>query len=158
MENTIRTTKSTITDSGAVITVSIERGTWTHDDTLDGAVIGKSTDLINRSEITIIANSKTATSSEKPTLREAHDKAPDGAYAHIMSIGWIGQQTYNTIMTLIAEVEAEVGKSDEYVAIEQAQIAKMNKIEADWAVADQKNKGAGWCNNCQSYCYGDCQA
>ena len=158
MKNTTTTTKQVTTDSGKIITVSIERGTWTTNNTLDGQVTSAGTHLVNNLTITIVANGKTASTSQRPSLVTKNDKAPAGAYAHLMSVGYMTEQVYNTIMTLLAEIEAEAGKTAEYIAIEQAQIAKMNKIEADWAEADQTPKGGGWCEKCQSNCYGDCQS
>ena len=165
MKNTTTTTKSVTTDSGKIITVSIERGTWTYDNTLDGMVIGQTTDLINRSEITIVSVKGTATSGQTPAKLTNHDEnAPAGAYAYLMSAGYLSEYMYNTIMSLIAETEAEaqISQSDLYTTLQAAEVESEKRHEAELELIskmeNKRNQHNGWCNECQSYCYGDCQS
>lgn len=88
-------------------------------------------------------------------------KYPAGAYARIGN-AYISREAYDMAMTLIAALDAEVGKTEEQIALEAAeverkQIAAQNEAR-EQAEQATRNSHPGWCNKCHSYCYGDCTA
>ena len=88
-------------------------------------------------------------------------KYPAGAYARVGDT-YIAKDVYDLAMSMIAELDAEVARTDEQVALEQAEIERKRIGEQNMArlEAERKEREShpGWCPNCQSYCYGDCQA
>ena len=70
--------------------------------------------------------------------------------------GYIGKPAYDTIRTIMDDMEAELPKTDEQVAIETAEARRQAAfVPAPDEPAHGEN---GYCRICHSYCYGDCQA
>ena len=92
-------------------------------------------------------------------------KAPAAAYAVIGMHTYISRERYDEIMTLIAEMEAELTTAPEAQRVEEIKARdayRAQKAEAEQEIIAaeiaQRNAHPGWCNKCQSYCYGDCEA
>jgi len=87
-------------------------------------------------------------------------KLPAGAYARIGN-AYVGKGIYDIAMTMIAELDAEVGIDPEYSEVQAAEIAKEQaakkalEAEAKEYAREIKN---GLCPKCRTYCYGDCTA
>lgn len=83
-----------------------------------------------------------------------------GAYAYINPRAYLSRDAYDLVMAALAELEAEVGKSDEYRALEQAQARRLARAEADsrQMAAEQAARAQqpGWCQRCGDWTYGDC--
>jgi len=88
-------------------------------------------------------------------------KYPAGAHARIGDT-YISRETYDIAMRMIAGLDAEVGKSDEQIALEQEaeECRRIGEENLDRMAAEEAARRAhpGWCDKCGSYCYGDCQA
>lgn len=88
-------------------------------------------------------------------------KLPEGTYARIGD-GYIGQEIYETAMRMIAELDAEIAKTDEQIALENAEIERQRNRNVataqDIAEQAERERNPGWCNKCHSYCWGDCEA
>lgn len=90
---------------------------------------------------------------------EKRDKAPTGAYARLGD-AYISQQLYDLIVGMCAQLDAELGKSDEWVALE-AEAAERKRIglknlEQREAEMAERAKNSGWCPICKDWTYGDC--
>lgn len=75
---------------------------------------------------------------------------------------YVGQELYDAICKAYAELDAEVTKSEEYVAIEKKQNPE-SPIYTEEELAKmpeeiEQNNHLGYCHKCHSYCYGDCEA
>jgi hypothetical protein len=88
---------------------------------------------------------------------------PAGAVARLGD-AYIGKTTYDAIMGLIAALDAELPKSAEQVALEQAAavaeakrktLAEENERRMD-AEREERESHPGWCKRCEDYTYGDC--
>ena len=69
--------------------------------------------------------------------------------------GYVGKAVYDVAMALIAELEAELPKSEEQLQLEAAQ-AEAEKRQ--YVEVEPKHGEHGYCRKCHSYCYGDCEA
>lgn len=78
-----------------------------------------------------------------------------GAYARLGN-AYVNKESYELIMDAIAEINAEFTankvEAAEYEKVKAVEKAKAEKTNIDPEI----NHGPGWCNKCQSYCYGDC--
>lgn len=85
---------------------------------------------------------------------------PAGAYARI-SDSYISQSVYDIAMSMIAELNAEVTKTDEQIALETEEI-KQTKMAEKVAEAEAREYAelikSGMCPKCGTWCYGDCTA
>jgi hypothetical protein len=88
-------------------------------------------------------------------------KFPAGAYARVGD-AYITQEIYDAAMGIIAELDAEVSKTEEQIALEQAEAERkrigeenLARMEAEYK---ERSNHPGWCDKCHSYCYGDCEA
>ena len=72
---------------------------------------------------------------------------------YVAAIGRLGltDDTNKIVQDMLAEIKAH-----------PAWVAKQEKIDRNMRqlaeMAATRNQGCGWCNNCQSNCYGDCEA
>lgn len=86
-----------------------------------------------------------------------------GAHAIIGDKTIIKEETYNQIMTLIAEIDAEIATSEteeEKEVTAQEVEAEKKAIEADEkeAVRAEKLVKSGICPKCGTWCHGDCES
>ena len=87
-------------------------------------------------------------------------KYPAGAHARIGDT-YISKDAYDIAMRMITELDAEVGKSDEQIALEQEaeERRRIGEENLDMAAEETARRAhPGWCDKCHSYCYGDCEA
>ena len=82
------------------------------------------------------------------------------AYARLGD-NYISEPIYNAVMTALDEADAACqddnydmikAQEDKAATDRDTSLAAMDKADAE------KAKHLGWCNKCQSYCYGDCTA
>lgn len=83
-----------------------------------------------------------------------------GAYACINPRMTISKDAYEQIVAALADLDAEAGKSDEYLAIRAAEAerkARGEENERRMAAEQQERENhPGYCKRCQDYTYGDC--
>jgi len=79
-----------------------------------------------------------------------------GAYARLGD-AYIGQESFQKVMAALAELDAELGQSDEFAAITKAEAAA-EAAETAAYIPEPKHGENGYCRKCHSYCYGDCEA
>jgi hypothetical protein len=70
---------------------------------------------------------------------------------------YVDKVVYDAAMALIAELDAELPKSEEQVAIETAERVRLKRSVA-YTDTEPKHGENGYCRKCHSYCYGDCEA
>lgn len=108
-------------------------------------------------KITSKVNGAKASTSGKPggfaflSIVTDKSKIAKGGYARLGD-AYISKSLYDVCMTMIAELDTEVGKTDEQTELELAQ------AEAKKNIYIEPKHGDGWCTKCHSYCYGDCEA
>ena len=169
----MKTTATTETKN-TTITVTLTREVRDVINFADGYNIKTGEEIFEMVEVklTIKANGKSVTLTGKmndiPMLYKIDDaarktfarSAPAAAYAKYGD-SYISEEVYTAIINLIAKVDAEIGKVDgqeeietaEKIAVEK-QAIKTAAIEAEITA---RNVHSGWCNKCESYCYGDCE-
>ena len=160
-------TKTIKMDNGNIITVKLTREVSDKVAYADGYNIKTGREKYERYEISMYhaQSGKTIKTSEVGQLWELSksdmEAKKQGAVAKLGN-AYLGEKTYAVVTKLIAAVDAEVGRSDEFVAFEQAEIERkrigdenMRRMEDEQR---QREKHPGWCNKCHSYCYGDCTA
>jgi hypothetical protein len=164
----MKTTKTQETEK-AIYQITLTREIMDKVAFLDGdsRVTGREVYESYEIRITPKATGKTFVHSGKPgafaflELPFRQEKYPQGAYARLGN-AYISQDVYDILTGMIEELNAENEKSDEQVAIENAEAAKKQKaIENEKRInAEQAEREThdGWCNKCHSYCYGDCEA
>ena len=134
----------------------------------DGYNIGTGREVYENYDVTITnkQTGKTMRTYGKPGgfaffSKPSGKNLPAGAVARIGDT-YIGQNTYAACMILIAALDAELPKSDEQIALEQAEAERKARIEENEkhneAERRERESHPGWCNRCQSYCYGDCRS
>jgi hypothetical protein len=124
-------TAKTITTKTGTVTVEITRYVVEQKDADFGIVYGKET--IDRTVITLRDHSG-KTLAKDNCIRDLHQKfdakfMAQGAVGKINN-AYIGQETYDLISNLIAEVDAETPKSEEQIAIETAKANQIAENEA----------------------------
>lgn len=67
--------------------------------------------------------------------------------------GWAWWTTAEMQQAAIAREKAEAAATEVHKAARAARIAAENAEHGQ-----PMHRGAGWCNKCQSHCYGDCRA
>jgi hypothetical protein len=135
---------------------------------LDGYNLPTGREVFENYEVKLTSkrNGATVSTSGKPggfaffATASKFQKIPAGAFARI-SDAYVNKDVYDLAMSMIAGLDAEVAKTDEQVALEQAAITqaaaadKELDLEAAEYARQIKN---GLCPRCHSYCYGDCQS
>ena len=81
-------------------------------------------------------------------------KAMSGGYRIGNAI--VNQDMRDLVMGMVAELDAEISKTEEQVKIETAEAARIAAIDA--AEDEPAHGDNGYCRKCHSYCYGDCEA
>lgn len=93
----------------------------------------------------------------KGKLDEKH--IAQGAYAQIGN-GLIRKNTYDQITAALAELDTQIGKSDEYLALKQAEAERKARGEENLKRMEvemrQRESSPGWCKKCKDWTYGDC--
>ena len=91
------------------------------------------------------------------------DKKINGAYARFAD-GYISKDGYDKVKIVLDEaIEISIkNEDDEFKRIKAVEIASKEKTDANMDKIEghlvARNTHPGWCNQCYSYCYGDCQA
>ena len=142
---------------------------------LDGYEMGTETSTWEEYQVTITSKKTGAklVTSGKPgdfaffekTDSKFYKNLPAGTYARI-SNAYISQDLYDIAMSMIAELDAELSTDQDYNDLKSAEVAKTAKAKHDEGLVDQveaadnaaRQNHPGWCNKCQSYCYGDCDS
>lgn len=90
-----------------------------------------------------------------------NDELDKRAYARFGD-HFISEATYKLVKSALDEAKADAKESDEYKATKKSEEIRQdreNKEDAKYAkITKNREKHVGWCDKCQSYCYGDCQA
>ena len=88
--------------------------------------------------------------------------APAGAVGRMGNQVWLSREVYDIIIGMMDELEVEVPKTDEQNQIEAEEVERkrigqenMDRMSKEHAA---RQRHPGWCEKCQSYCYGDCEA
>lgn len=163
MATATRTLKSTA-PNGSKIEIVIERTIGLEDKIsyADGYNIKVGQEAIDHLSIKVYVNGKFYTSSNsKPSLvNPKYDRkaAQVGAYARLSDKMILSRKSYDEIMTAINELGDELTTPEytEFVT-ERKRIAAEN-AKAAAEMEAQRRQHPGWCEKCQSYCYGDCDA
>ena len=99
----------------------------------------------------------------RESYRNSFDKlTAAGAYARIGD-AYVGKENYEAIMeaynAAVAEINAPATEEDKAEAAEYETV-KTAEVEKETAIVNAKpiKRGPGWCDKCQSYCWGDCEA
>lgn len=155
--------------ASAIIKVSLSRGVY--DETLyaDGYNLPAGRKV--RDSYTVVLTSKANGHSTSvfgqpgdfAFLTKPVGKVPEGAVARLGD-AYIGQVTYDVVARLIAELDAELPKSAEHVALElaaaEAEAKRKTRAEENErrmaAERKQRESHVGWCKRCEDYTYGDC--
>jgi hypothetical protein len=156
--------------SGKVMDIKVSITHKVQDKTvnLDGDICNLGKETYDDIEITLIADGKVVEFSryapevitETAYKRDYKQLRAKGAYAHLGN-KYIGEDFYNAIMAVIADVEAEFATDAEYQEVKAAEIAKeaqqkeLDLREGERYAQQIKN---GLCPICGTYCHGDCQA
>jgi|SRR3990167_8819195 len=162
-------TKSIKMDNGNTITVTITRTVSDKVSYSDGWNIPMGREKYESMEISLYhaQAGKTVKGNSVSKLYDHNQSDKDarkqGAVAKIGGTGtYLGQKAYDAVMTLIADTDAECGKTDEFAALEREEAERkaageenMRRMEAEQR---EREKHPGWCNKCHSYCYGDCNS
>jgi len=130
----------------------------------DGYNIKTGREVYESYDITITSkkNGKSVHTYGKPnfSFSSKWNTMPEGAFARIGD-AYISEATYRLMKGMIAELDAEVGKSDEQVALEvkaEAQKKAYDELLDQEAAEYARKIKNGFCPKCHSYCYGDCEA
>jgi hypothetical protein len=131
----------------------------------DGANISIGKETSDLTNITLKINGKIAARGysaphilTKASYFSSYEKLTSaGAYARLGD-SYIAEADYNKIMDAYNAAIAEINGSAtpeaaEYKTVKTAEIADELSISVK-----TESHGAGWCNKCQSYCWGDCEA
>ena len=160
-------TKSVKMDNGNIITVKLTREVSDKVAYADGYNLKTGREKYERYEISMYhaQSGKTIKANEISQLWEMSKRDMEAKkQGAVVKLGdaYLGQKAYDVLTALILAANAEVGKSDEFIALEQAETEKerigdenMRRMEDEQR---QREKHPGWCNKCHSYCYGDCTA
>lgn len=138
----------------------------------DGWNIDLGEEVVDRTYIEVYVHGKLHEwASEKPRVitdqarQTFRRNAPTAAYAVIGMHTYLSRERYEEIMALLAEMEAELTTAPEAQRVEEIKArdaSRAQKAEAEQEIIAaeiaQRNAHPGWCNKCQSYCYGDCEA
>lgn len=161
-------TKTTQTEN-AIITVTLTRTVSNKTAYADGYNIKTGREVYENYEIKIVSkkNGQKMWTTGKPgefaflNIITDKSKITKGGYARLGD-AYISKNLYDIINGIVNELDTEVSKNDEQVALELA--AETSKKIGDETAARieaenrKRNNHTGWCNKCQSYCYGDCEA
>lgn len=161
------TTKTTELKSGYKVTIKIERSVNDKILYADGYNIPSGREVYENTEITLTdPNGKYVTRAREinalyPKIsKQDKEHMQNGAVARI-DFAYMNQETYDIVSKLLAEVDAETPKSDEYIALETAK-AEAEKIANEHYQKEQeeyrRNIANGMCPKCGTWCYGDCEA
>ncbi len=162
---TTKTTTRTIAFGQNTIKISLERGTWTEETSLDGWVCGSKTHLVDRTEIIYYKDGKAVASGcSIDPLPKKHPKLAEilkaGCVACIGGNWMIKADTASAIRQALDEVEAENPKTPEMIVLEQEEIKLQQRREKalDEYQAERREREShpGWCKRCQDYTWGDC--
>jgi len=161
------TTKTLTRDTkSATITVKMTRKVVDKTVNLDGHRISSGREIYEDQVITITSKANGKQHYGHSLSKIDHDNpayrnVPAAAYGMVNRV-YLGKASYETIAQMIAELDAEIGKTDEQIELEaeaqrQQEIAQANidRMAAEYA---ERRQHPGWCDKCQSYCYGDCQS
>jgi hypothetical protein len=165
-------TKATRTKETAngIVTITLTREVNDKVAYLDGYNLVTGREVYESYEVTLThkASGKVKRTSGKPggfaffTLQpKLGGPYPAGAYARVGDT-YVSRETYDLAMGMIAELDAEVGKTADQAELEAAMAERERIAQANldrMAAEDAARRNhPGWCDKCQSYCYGDCSA
>jgi hypothetical protein len=149
--------------SGAKIIVTMTRDVVDNIAYADGANVKLGTKNHEWTEIIMVASNGKSVKGNKVTILDPKFHAAEiakGAYAQIAPKAYMSLDAYNEVIAALAELDAELGKSDEFVANEQAEAAKAAKVAEAIRQADAEDaareRTTGWCKVCRDWTYGDC--
>jgi len=172
-------TKDTATrkyeDDNKIIEITLTR--WVIESTkyFDGYDMGSKTETHEEYKVVLTskANNAQVAMTGKPgdyaffdvIDRRYNKNAPAGAYARLNN-AYLGQESYDIAMRMIADLSAELSINQEYNALKAAEAALAAEAERNAEAVDRaeaveaaaRRSHPGWCEKCQSYCYGDCDA
>lgn len=149
--------------SGAKIIITMSRNVVDDIAYADGHDIKIGTTNHEWTEIKMIASNGKTVKGNQVTVLDPKFHANDiakGAYAQIAPNAYMSQDAYDEVIAALAELDAELGKTDEFVANEQAEAAKAAQVAEAIRQADaedaRRERNAGWCKICRDWTYGDC--
>lgn len=145
--------------SGTKVIVTMTRDVVDEIAYADGYNIPVGRQIISRTEIKLVTPDGKAKYGDSVTICDPKYYAKEiakGGYAMLVHDVYMSKDLYEQVVAALAEVDAEIGKSDEYIAIEQAAAAKTQRIIEASKTADPHSKQSGWCSRCHDWTYGDC--
>ena len=128
------------------------------------AKLGAST--FENAEMTVEKNGKKAKCNDKnffyPLRKEEIERMGNAMIFARFGNTYVSEPVYNVIKTVLAEAKAACEEPEEFGVVRTKEIARTEKEgrEArEYAkIVAARKAHPGWCDKCQSYCYGDCQA
>ncbi len=157
------------TRTGRNIEITIERTREVRDNIVnaDGDKVNLGKETIDLLSIEVKADGKFVTSTKcgldvvtEEWCRNYKELKDKGVYARLGD-ACINEEQYNTLITAIAEIEAELTETPEYKevkVVEEAKEAKKNAVLKREAAEYAHLIKSGLCTKCHSWCYGDCEA
>ena len=159
----IETTVTETTKAGAIVTVSVESCVQNATINADGHII----DTGKRSSLEFVTVSIITKQGEKvfsrslPTKYNEREKSITQAFAQVGD-SRISEDAYNLIMRLYEQACKNQEKEEQYNAVQAATEERNMEAEKNAAEIEKmevaRREHSGWCDKCQSYCYGDCAA
>jgi hypothetical protein len=157
-------TKTILRKSGTKIEISLTRDEIDNISFADGDNINLGRKIAERTSITLTMPNGQREYGSQPTVldtRRVSNKAliAQGAYASIGN-ACFQKDAYDEIMAALAELDAQIGKSDEYMILKQAEEDSKARGEANErrlaAEQTERESRPGYCRRCHDYTYGDC--
>jgi len=161
----METTKTTTTESGATISVTVERSVRNVTINADGHIIETGRKEANE----FVSIRITPKGGKERFSRSLPQKFNDREIGKIgdprvyacCGDAYIGEAAYNQIMDLYAAATKDAD-TEEHRAVKAVEKKKEEKAASETAkielIEQGRKNNPGWCDKCQSYCYGDCEA
>jgi len=152
-------TKTIERKSGSKIELSMTREVVDDIAYADGWNVKTGRRIVELTSITLVLpNGRRASGSSINKVSDAKLIAK-GGYARVGD-AYVSQDAYEVIVAGLAELDAELGKSKEYIALKTAEAnRKTRALENERRMDEERaarRKHVGWCDRCQDYTYGDC--
>ncbi len=156
----MKVTVTKVRDSGAQIVATVERGVHDKSVYADGQRLNTGKETFHYVTVKIVMNGKVLAKGSENFIHELTNKKPN-AFARVGD-AFVNESVYNSVCEAIAEAEEAIEESAEIAEVAEEETKKQAKAEKNMAeieaMEQQRRQNSGWCDKCQSYCYGDCEA
>ena len=142
----------------AIVTIKIEKSVADKMVNADGDMVNTGKEIVNRISLEMTVNGKFQTrDTSRPVILTGKAYAKHvaaGAYARLGD-AYVSKQVYDEIISAIASATAEIEQANK---TEAKEVIINTEKAVKSTTANIEKKGYGWCNKCNTYCYGDCTA